>query len=289
MIATNEAIAEPEWDMVILPKAGLFEVNMKELWHYRDLMLLFVRRDFVAQYKQTVLGPVWHVIQPIFTTVIYVMLFGKIANIPTDNISPVLFYMSGITIWNYFSLCLTSTSNSFVGNASIFGKVYFPRLIIPISVAISTMIRFAIQFLLLLAVIIWYHFRGYPIHLTVNWLLIPVFVLMLAFTGLGLGIIISSITTKYRDFTVLLAFSIQLAMYATPVAYPASFLAHKKYSWIVHYNPLAPIIEGFRFALFGKGTFTFEGLGYSAVFMAVVLFIGILLFNKVEKTFMDTV
>lgn len=275
--------------MVIQPKTGLFEVNLKELWQYRDLMLLFVRRDFVAQYKQTVLGPVWHVIQPIFTTVIYVMLFGKIANIPTDRISPVLFYMSGITIWNYFQLCLTSTSNSFVGNASIFGKVYFPRLIIPISVAISTMIRFGIQFALLLIVIIWYSFLGYPVLFTWNWLMIPVFVLMLAFMALGLGIIISSVTTKYRDFTVLLAFSIQLAMYATPIAYPSSFLAHRKYYWIVQYNPLAPIIEGFRYALFGKGSFTYASLWYSAAFMVLVLFSGILLFNKVEKTFMDTV
>ena len=277
------------WDIVLQPKTGLFNINLGEVWHYRDLMWLFVRRDFIAQYKQTVLGPLWHIIQPLLTTVMFLIVFGRIANIPTDNIQPVLFYMSGIAIWNYFSSCLTSTSSTFTANAAIFGKVYFPRLVIPISVIISNMVRFGIQFLLLVTFMGYYHFNGFPIHTGVSFFLLPILVLMMAGIGFGLGIIISSFTTKYRDFAVLLGFAVQLAMYATPVIYPLSFLESTKYKWLIEINPLTSIVEAFRFSLFGRGTFTAVSLGYSAGFMLLVIFIGIVIFNKVEKSFMDTV
>ena len=277
------------WDMVIEPKGPVLQLNLKEVWRYRDLMMLFVKRDFVAQFKQTILGPLWHVIQPVLTTIMFLFIFGRIARISTDGIQPTLFYMSGITIWNYFSACLTNTSNTFVANASIFGKVYFPRLVLPLSVVISNMIRLGIQFALLLAMMIYYHFNGYPIHLTVYWLFLPVLVFMMAGMGLGLGIIISSLTTKYRDFSVLLTFAIQLGMYATPIAYPMSFLQNKSYAGLIRANPLTSIVESFRYILFGMGSFNAVGLAYSAAFMVVVIFFGIVIFNKVEKTFMDTV
>jgi homopolymeric O-antigen transport system permease protein len=251
--------------------------------------MLFVKRDFVAQYKQTILGPVWHFIQPIFTTIMFLLVFGKIANIPTDGIPPILFYMTGITMWNYFSSCLNSTSNTFVANAGIFGKVYFPRLVIPLSTVMSNLIKFGIQFLLLAAVYIFFAFTGMPLHLGTSLLMIPVLVLMMAGLGLGLGIIISSLTTKYRDFTVLISFAVQLLMYATPVAYPLSFLKDKSYASWIQWNPLTPIMEAFRYALFQKGSFTAGSLLYSAVFIVVVLFIGLLSFSKVERSFMDTV
>lgn len=282
-------VDQDAWDMVIKPHNSFFELNLKEVWRYRDLLTLFVKRDFVAQYKQTILGPLWNLIQPILTTIMFLLLFGKIANIPTDGIQPIMFYMSGITMWNYFAICLTNTSNTFVTNAAIFGKVYFPRLIIPLSVVISNIIRFGIQFGLLLAVMTYYQFNGTPIHFSSSWLLIPVVIIIMAGTGLGLGIIISSLTTKYRDFNVLITFAIQLMMYVTPVAYPLSFLAHSRYRNLISLNPLAPVIELFRYSLFGKGTFTAGSILYSVVFMVVSLFIGLLIFTKVEKTFMDTV
>ena len=202
---TIEKTADTEqWDLVLEPKAAFFDLQLKEVWHYRDLLWLFVKRDFSAQYKQTILGPLWHFIQPIFTTIVFVLVFGKIANIPTDGIEPVLFYMSGISIWNYFSACLTATSNTFVANAGIFGKVYFPRLVIPLSTVMSNMVKFGIQFLLLLFVMAWYGIKNNHFYFSVSWLLIPLLVLMMAGLGLGLGIIISSLTTKYRDFTVLI-------------------------------------------------------------------------------------
>ena len=277
------------WDMVIEPKARLLDLNLKEVWKYRDLLLLFVKRDFVAQYKQTILGPLWNVIQPIFTTIMFLLIFGKIANIPTGGIHPILFYMSGITIWNYFSGCLTSTSNTFVTNAGIFGKVYFPRLVIPLSNVLSNIIKFGIQFLLLLAMMVFYSFRGTPTHFGFTWLWIPVLVLMMAGLGLGAGIIISSLTTKYRDLSVLIVFTVQLLMYATPIAYPLSFLKGKSHvSWI-QWNPLTPVVEAFRYAVFGKGSLDTTGLFYSGGFIIVILFVGLLIFSKVERTFMDTV
>jgi lipopolysaccharide transport system permease protein len=277
------------WDLTIEPRSSIFDLNLKDIWRYRDLLILFVKRDFTAQYKQTILGPVWHLIQPILTTAIFLLIFGKIANIPTNGIQPILFYMSGITMWNYFSICLTNTSNTFVSNAAIFGKVYFPRLVIPLSVVLSNIVRFGIQFLLLLAVMIWYQFHGVPIQFSILWLWIPVLLVIMAGIGLGLGIIISSLTTKYRDFIVLMTFIVQLLLYITPIGYPLSFLEHSKYKILINLNPLSAVIETFRYALFHKGTIYLHGLLYSVIFMVVSLFVGLLIFSKVEKSFMDTV
>lgn len=281
---------EEHWDLIIEPKAHLFDFKPKEIWAYKDLLILFIKRDFVAQYKQTILGPVWHIIQPIFTSLMFLLVFGKIVSVPTDGIEPpLLFFLSGVTIWNYFSSCLTATSNTFVANAGIFGKVYFPRLVIPISTVLSNMIRFGIQFLLLLLLIIWFGIQKGNFYFGLSWLLIPLLVLMMAGMGLGLGIIISSLTTKYRDFSVLISFAVQLLMYATPVAYPLSFLKTKSFAAWIAWNPLSPIVEAFRFALFGTGMINIAALGFSFVFMLTTLLIGLLVFSKVEKTFMDTV
>ena len=283
-----------EWGFEIKPTSSLFDIKLKEVWKYRDLMLLFVKRDFVAQYKQTVLGPLWHFIQPILTTMMFVVVFGKIAKIPTGSaghiIPPVLFYLSGLTIWNYFSACLINTSSTFTNNAAIFGKVYFPRLVLPISIVLSNMIKFFIQFLLLLTVLIYYQFHGYPIHLSISWLLIPLLVVIMAGIGLGAGIILSSLTSKYRDFSVLIGFGLQLLIYLSPVIYPLSYLESKgKYTMLIHYNPISPIIEGFKYAIFGEGYFNLYYIGYSLLVMIILLFLGIMYFSKVEKTFMDTV
>ena len=287
MITTQNK--QPTWDLIIEPKAALLDLNVGEIWQYRDLLWLFVKRDFTAQYKQTILGPLWHFIQPIFTTIVFLMVFGKIANIPTDGIEPVLFYMSGISIWNYFSACLTATSNTFVANAGIFGKVYFPRLVMPLSSVMSNMVKFAIQFILLLAVMGWFGMKQHHFYMGTSWLLIPLLVLMMAGLGLGLGIIISSLTTKYRDFSVLIGFAVQLLMYATPVAYPLSFLKTKSFAAWIAWNPLTPIVEAFRYALFGTGTVDSWGLLYSGGFIVVTLLFGMVIFSKVERTFMDTV
>lgn len=278
------------WDMVIEPKSRLLDVKLAEVWRYRDLIMLFVRRDFVAQYKQTILGPVWHLVQPILTTLIYLLLFSRIARLSTDGIHPpVLFYLCGIVIWNYFAATLTNTANTFVANANIFGKVYFPRLVLPVSIVISNMIRFGIQFSLLIGIMIYFHFNGYPIKMSIYWLIIPVLLFMMACIGLGFGVIISSLTTRYRDFAVFLTFAVQLGMYATPIVYPLSFLENTKYKTLILINPLSSIVEAFRYALFGKGTFDAGGLLYSAAVMVAALILGVLLFNKVEKHFMDTV
>lgn len=280
---------QEKWDLVIQPSTTLFDLHLKDVWRYRDLLVMFVKRDFVAKYKQTILGPLWHVIQPALTTIMFLLLFGKIANISTDGIQPILFYLSGITIWNYFASCLTNTANTFIANANIFGKVYFPRLVLPLSVVVSNIIQLLIQFGLLAGMMIYYHFNGYPIQLGLNILLVPILVLMMAGLGLGLGIIISSLTTKYRDFAVLLTFVVQLGMYITPIAYPLSFVKDKSYKWIFDLNPLSSIVEAFRYILFGKGSFGGYGLLYSGLFIVVVLLVGTITFNKVERNFMDTV
>ena len=277
------------WDQIIQPKGKLLDLNLGEVWRYRDLLWLFVKRDFVAQYKQTILGPLWHFIQPIFTTLMFLFIFGKVANIPTDGIKAIPFYMSGIALWNYFSTCLTATSSTFVANAGIFGKVYFPRLVIPLSTVMSNLVKFGIQFLLLLAVMAYYGVTTGLFYFGVSWLLIPLLVLMMAGLGLGLGIIISSLTTKYRDFSILIGFAVQLLMYATPIAYPLSYLKGKSYAHWVAWNPLSPIVEAFRYALFGVGTVDTTGLLYSGAFIIIVLFLGMVIFSKVERTFMDTV
>jgi lipopolysaccharide transport system permease protein len=284
-----QAKEEQQWDEVIAPTSSLFELKLKEVWRYRDLLMLFVKRDFAAQYKQTILGPVWHFVQPLFTTIIFVFIFSNIAGIDTDGIPSVLFYMSNITIWNYFASCLNGTSNTFVANAGIFGKVYFPRLVLPLSIVLSNLIKFGIQFLLLVIAMVWFAIKQGNFHFGSSWLLIPVLLVMMAGLGLGLGIVISSLTTKYRDFTVLIGFAVQLLMYITPVAYPLSYLKAKGYAWIVAYNPLTPIVEAFRFALFGIGTFTAQQLVFSAIFILITLLFGVAIFNKVERSFMDTV
>jgi len=280
---------DENWDIILEPKGKFLELNLKELWRYRDLLFLFVKRDFVAQYKQTILGPLWHFVQPVFTTIMFLLVFGKIANIPTDGIQPVMFYMSGITIWNYFSSCLNATSNTFVANAGIFGKVYFPRLVIPLSTVFSNMVKFGIQFFLLILVMAYFVSKGIPLHAGIFLLFIPVLVLMMAALGLGLGIIISSLTTKYRDLTVLIGFGVQLLMYATPIVYPLSFLSGNSYARWIRWNPLTPIVEAWRYALFGKGTFQTSNLLYSGGVIAVILFLGLLIFSRVEKSFLDTV
>ena len=278
------------WDLEIGVRNSLWNINLPELWRYKDLILLFVRRDFVSQYKQTILGPLWHIIQPLLTTGMFLLLFSRIAEIPTDTIPPVLFYLAGITIWNYFSSCLVSTSNSFVANAGIFGKVYFPRLVIPLSVVLSNLIRFCIQFGLFIAVLLFFIIKG-TVNLPISWnlLLLPVLVLLMAGMGLGLGVLISSLTTKYRDFTVLISFAVQLLMYATPVAYPLSFLKKKSFVFFIDWNPLSAVVEGFRFCIFNSGTFELNDLIYPSVFCFISIIAGALIFNKVERNFMDTV
>jgi len=288
-LSDTELIKEnEEWSMVISPKNNWFDLNLKDVWRYRDLLFMFVKRDFVSIYKQTILGPLWFLIQPILTTAMFIVVFKNVAKIPTDGIPPALFYLSGLTIWNYFSTCITKTSTTFVSNASIFGKVYFPRLIMPLSNVVSNLIAFAIQLALLITFMVWYAFHGYVFHFSKYLLLIPVIIILLAAMGLGIGIIISSLTTKYRDLSFLITFGIQLLMYATPVIYPLSYLSDK-YKTFILLNPITPLIEIFRLAILGTGTFNIWYLLYSIVFAILSLIFGIMIFNQVEKSFMDTV
>lgn len=282
-----EDISE-EYTHVIRPKRHLFEVNIKEVWQYRDLLMLFVRRDFVAKYKQTILGPFWFVLNPLLSTLIYTVIFNRIANIPTDGIPPVLFYLSGLVAWQYFAASLTGTSNTFVGNAGIFGKVYFPRLVTPLSIVISSLVQLTVQFALLAVVMIIYLLKGTPLLINKYALLIPAIVVILALMALGFGIIISSATTKYRDLTNFMSFGVQLWMYATPIIYPVSSVP-EKLQFIVKYNPVAPLIEAFKYGLVGAGNVSWPGLAYSLGFTLVLLLTGVVVFNRVEQSFMDTV
>ncbi len=279
-----------QWTTVIKPKDKLLSVDFKEIWRYRDLMMLFVKRNIITQYKQTILGPLWYLIQPLMTTVMYMVVFGGIAKISTDGLPQPLFYLAGISFWQYFSDCLTKTSNTFVSNAGIFGKVYFPRLITPLSDVISNLVRFGIQFGLFLCVYAYYMiFTDAPIH--TNWyaLLIPVLVMMLAGLALGFGILFSSMTTKYRDLQLLLSFFVSLWMYATPVIYPLSTITNPKLLFVMQLNPLTGIVEFFKYGMLGVGCHEWWMLGYSFCFMVVLLTIGIVVFNKVQRSFMDTV
>lgn len=280
-----------DWTLIVKPKTNWFDFHLKDLWHYRDLILLFVKRDFVSVYKQTVLGPLWYIIQPILTAITYAIVFGKIANISTGGLPPFLFYLSGTTLWNYFSESFNKTSNTFVSNAHIFGKVYFPRLTVPISVIISNLIAFIIQFLLFIFVLLFYYYSGNStIHPNKYLFLLPLLVLIMAGMGLGMGIIISSLTTKYRDLRFLITFGIQLLMFATPVIYPLSSVEGKA-RVIILANPISSVVETFRIGFTGVGIsdFNWYHLGYSFIFMIVVLFLAILMFNRVEKSFMDNV
>lgn len=273
----------------ISARSNLFNVRIREVWRYRDLILLFVRRDFVAQYKQTILGPLWLVLQPLLTTLTFYIIFSKIAKIPTGGVDPILFYLSGITLWNYFSDCLTKTSNTFVANAGIFGKVYFPRLVIPLSVILSNLIKFGIQCMLLVLVFIVQSMRN-DLTFNGNWALwiLPLFILIMALMGLGLGLIFSALTVKYRDLSYLLTFSVQLLMYATPILYPLTF-AQGTFRNVIAFNPLTELFESFRYGLFSIGAINGTGIIYTVSFTLVVLILGIFVFNRVERSFMDTV
>jgi lipopolysaccharide transport system permease protein len=281
--------ADPDqWDMIIGPKRNLFDLRLGELWHARDLILLFVRRDFVAVYKQTILGPLWYLIQPLLTTIVFTVVFGNIAKLPTDGLPSFLFYMSGTVIFAYFASSLSKTSETFVSHANMFGKVYFPRLAVPISILISNLIAFVIQFGFFLAFMAYFSLNGTVLH--PNWwvLFTPVLLLMMAGLGLGFGIIVSSLTTKYRDLRFLVQFGVQLLQYVTPVIYPLSAMS-PKYQALIRLNPLTSVVEAFRYAYLGSGSVNLLQLGYSFAIMVIVIVIGAVIFNRVEATFMDTV
>ena len=282
---------EEKWDIELTPHSSLFDLKLDDIWHYRDLLILLVRRDFISFYKQTVLGPLWFFIQPLFTTIIYTFVFGNLADISADHLPKPLFYLAGITAWNYFADCLTKTSTVFTANAGLFGKVYFPRLIVPLSIVVSNLIRFGVQMVLFFLMIGFYVFKGANVHPNAYLLLFPFLLMLMAMLGLGLGMIISAMTTKYRDLSFLITFGIQLMMYLTTVIYPLSTVKEKypKYQWMVEYNPMTPIIESFRYGFLGQGTFTMLSLGITTVITILILLIGIVIFNRVERTFIDTV
>ena len=280
--------ATTEWDMEIKPHDNLFNLHLRDVWHYRDLLWLLVRRDFVSFYKQTIFGPLWFFIQPIFTTITFTIIFSKMAKISTSDIPAPLFYLTGNIAWNYFSDCLNKTSTVFRDNASIFGKVYFPRLIMPLSIVFSNLIRFGVQFILFILMMGYYGFQGAAIHPNLYVLLFPVVIALMAILGLGLGLIITAMTTKYRDLAFLVTFGVQLLMYATPVIYPLS-AAPAKYRVYISANPLSGLIETFRYGFTGKGEFFLGAFMYSVLASLVLFFLGLVVFNRVEKTFVDTV
>lgn len=276
-----------EWTEEILPQSSLLDLKLKEVIRYRDLLWMLVKRDFIATYKQTILGPIWFFIQPLLTTLTFIVVFGKIAGIPTGGVPMLVFYLSGITLWNYFAECLNKTATVFRDNAAIFGKVYFPRLIMPLSIVVSNLVRLGIQMTLFLGIWIYYYVQG---TITAQWqlVLVPMLIALMAMLSLGAGMLISALTTKYRDLIFLLGFGVQLLMYATPIIYSLENIP-PKYAAIIRANPMSAIIETFRYAFTGSGSFSWMSLGYSAAFSAALLLIGTLVFNKVEKSFMDTV
>jgi lipopolysaccharide transport system permease protein len=276
------------WKVIITPKTNIFRIPVKQIFEYRDLLFLFVKRDFIAYYKQTLLGPLWFFIQPLITSAIYILVFNKIGSLPTGSVPPVLFYMSGITCWNYFSDCLLKIADTFSVNASIFGKVYFPRLIVPLSIVISNLIRFIIQFLLFGIILFYFSFSNFSFRINLSVLLIPFLVTIMAALAIGIGLIFSSFTIKYRDLKFLLAFGIQLFMFTTPVIIPSS-LAYGKMGWIMKLNPMTPVIDTFRYSFFNTGNLHAAPLLYSCSISALILTVGIIFFNKAEKTFIDTI
>ena len=278
-----------DYTTIIKPKGKLFEIDFKEIWRYRDLLVMFIKRDIVTQYKQTILGPTWYFIQPALTTIMYMVVFGGIAGISTDGLPQPLFYLAGIVLWQYFSECLNKTSATFTQNQHIFGKVYFPRLISPLSNVLSNLVRMSIQFLLFLIVYVYYVAVGVDVMPNAYALLLPLLIVMLAGLSLGFGIIISSMTTKYRDLTILFTFIVQLWMYATPVIYPLSTITNDKIRMLMGINPLTSIFEAFKYGMLGVGQFSWGGLVYSFGFMVVLLLVGVVVFNKVQRSFMDTV
>lgn len=278
------------WTTEIKPKSSLLSIDFKELWQYRDLYRMFVKRDIVTWYKQTILGPLWFFVQPIMTTIMFMVVFGGIAKISTDGLPQPLFYLAGICLWQYFAESLNQTSKTFIDNANVFGKVYFPRLVVPMATVTSNLVRLAIQMGLFLAVFAYYMiFTDAPVHPNIYLLLTPVLIAILAGLALGFGILFSSLTTKYRDLTFLLSFIVQLWMYATPVIYPLSTITDPRLKMLMQANPLSSIMETFKYGMLGVGEFSWQGLGYSAGFMVVLLALGIIVFNRIQKTFMDTV
>ena len=285
----KQTTASDPWDLEIVPVSGVFDINWREIWQYRDLIALFVRRDIVATYKQTILGPIWFFVQPILTTLTYVIIFGNVAGISTGGIPKILFYLAGITLWNYFHECLLKTSETFIQNQNLFGKVYFPRLAVPLSIVISSLFKFFIQFGLFL--VAWGYFIAQPesgVHPNITLLLFPLYILLMSGLGFGFGVLISSLTTKYRDLRFLIQFGVQLLMYGTPIVYPLA-IAPEKYRWLLLANPITSVVEAFKYSFLGEGYFSWLGLAYSFVFMVVCLVLSIVVFNRVEKTFMDTV
>jgi lipopolysaccharide transport system permease protein len=284
---TGKPTIQTEWSLDITPRRGLLDIQAKEIWRYRDLLYLFVKRDIVSFYKQTVLGPLWLVIQPILTTLVFTVVFGNIAGISTDGLPKMLFYLAGVTIWSYFAECFTKTSSTFVDNADLFGKVYFPRMITPLAIVFSNLIKFSVQFGTFLLFLIYYWWQGL-VQPNLATLLLPLLLILMASISLGLGLIFSAMTTKYRDLRFLLQFGVQLFMYATPVIYPVSTIP-EKYVPFIQANPLTSIVETFRYAFLGTGSISYGGIMYACVFSIVILILGVIIFNRVEATFVDTV
>ncbi|MFT4060939.1 MAG: ABC transporter permease [Edaphocola sp.] len=286
----NYTERQVEWTEVIEAKSPIVDLKLRELWRYRDLVSMFVRRDFVANYKQTILGPLWFLVQPLLTTVTYLIIFGRAAGLAPDDVPPILFYLSGITIWTYFAECLTKTATVFKDNAQIFGKIYFPRLTMPVSIIISNLVRFGIQFGLFLAVWLYFLLIDKSVALQPNWvlLMVPLLVAMMGVIALGLGMMISALTTKYKDLIFLLTFGVQLLMFATPVIIPLQKMP-EKYQWIIKLNPITAIVETFRYAFTGMGSVDWGNLGYALVFSVAILMLGTVIFNRVERSFTDVV
>lgn len=286
-----------KWLFEITPKNNLFDLNLKEVWQYRDLLFLFVKRDVVTLYKQTVLGPLWYLIQPLFTSVIFTLVFNNIAGISTGSVPPFLFNLAGVTVWNYFKECLTATSDTFKKNEAIFGKVYFPRVIMPMSIVVSNLLKFGIQIFIFICFYLYYYLTGYEITPNKYVLFFPLLIIAMGMIGLGLGMIISSMVTKYRDLTFLVSFGVQLLMYLSAVMYPLDLMREKlinieagtDYSWIVDINPIAHLVEFSRFILLNDGGYSSFGMIYTVIFTIIVFFLGLLIFNKTEKTFIDTI
>jgi lipopolysaccharide transport system permease protein len=287
MSITNKNNAD-EWDLIIKPQSNLFEIDLSKIWRYRDLLMMFVKRDIVTFYKQTILGPLWFFIQPLFTTLMFIVIFGRMAGISTNGLPQGLFYMAGILCWNYFSDCLNRTSTTFKDNQNIFGKVYFPRVVVPFSIIVSNLVRFGIQFALFIVFYLYYLAQGISIHPNTGILLFPLLILVMAGMALGFGMIITALTTKYKDLSFLVQFGVQLWMYATPIIYPLS-AAPEKYRWLIVANPMTGVVEAFKYGFLNQQPFNFYYLIYSAGFTVALLTLGILVFNKVEKGFMDTV
>lgn len=277
------------WTLIIRPQQKLWSVDFKEIWRYRDLIALFVKRNIVIQYKQTILGPLWYIIQPVLTVIMNMVVFGGIAGMSTDGVPQILFYLAGNVCWFYFSDCLNQTSKTFTDNQAMFGKVYFPRMVVPISTVLSNLLRFGIQIGLFVVLYLYHFYAGTSVSPNSYLLLFPVFIILLAGLGLGFGILVSSMTTKYRDLTILFTFIVQLWMYATPIVYPLSMVPEGKLRMLILANPMTPVIEAFKYATLGQGYFSWEALGYSFAFMTVLLVVGIVVFNKVQRSFMDTV